>query len=345
MQSVDWKNAAEVLDNCKTVVLTTHVSPDGDGIGSEVAMYHFLKERGKTVHIYNPSPLPSEYKFLDSGDIIEEYSPDFRSVVENSDAFVILDIGAYARLRDIGGVIQKSPGTKICIDHHPAKGKNHFDLEYIDIHAAATGMMIYDLIKFMDPDGLNFEIAQGLYCALMTDTGSFRFSNTTPHAHEMAKELLEYGVEPYKVFEHVYESYSIERIKLLGKIIDNLHFTDDQKIAYFPVSLEMQDAVGAETSDVEGFTDFVRSVGGIEVAVMFHEVAPERTRINFRSKGRVVINTVAKQFGGGGHKFAAGAVIELPYEQAIPKVVEAVQEAVDSYEEVENELVEEGNQA
>ncbi len=344
MQPLNWDSAAEVLENSQSVVLTTHVSPDGDGIGSEVALYHFLRERGKTVHIFNPSPLPPEYKFLASSNIVEEYSPEYRSVVENSDVFIILDIGAYARLREIGEVIQISSGTKICIDHHPAKGVNHFDLEYIDIHAAATGMMVYDLIKFIDPDGLNFEIAQGLYSALMTDTGSFRFSNTTPHAHEMAKELLEYGVEPYQVFEHVYESYSIERIKLLGKIIDNLRFTEDEKIAYFPVSLEMQESVGAETTDVEGFTDFVRSVGGIEVAVMFHEVTPTKTRINFRSKGRVIINTIAKRFGGGGHKFAAGAVIEKSYKEVIPIVIEAVQQAVDAYEEVEDELVEEENQ-
>ena len=337
---MNWDAAAKALLNNDRIVLTTHVSPDGDGVGSEVALYYFLQNLDKEVSIYNPSPLPSEYEFLNEDDIIEEYSPEIRSEIEEADVFVILDIGAYTRLKELGEIIQNTGGTTICIDHHPAKSGQKFDLEYIDIHAAATCMLVYDLIRYIDPEAFNFHIAQGLYCALMTDTGSFRFSNTTPRAHDMARDLLEYGVQPYKVFEHVYESYSIERIKLLGKIIESLQFTDNRKIAYFPVSLEMQEAVGARTSDVEGFTDFVRSVGGIEVAVMFHEVTPDRTRVNFRSKGRVIINTVAKQFKGGGHKFAAGAVIDKPYTEVIPEVIDAVRDAVEAYED-ENSLVEE----
>lgn len=341
---MNWEPAAKSLVNSQRIVLTTHVSPDGDGIGSEVALYHFLRNMGKEVRIFNPSPLPEEYEFLDRGGIIEEYSPGHHTEIEKADAFVVLDIGAYTRLRELGDVVKNASGTTICIDHHPAKGGQQFDLEYIDIHVAATGVLVYNLIRYIDPDALNFDIAEGLYTALMTDTGSFRFSNTTPRAHDMARDLLEYGVEPYKVFEHVYESYSIERIKLLGKIIDSLQFTENRKIAYFPVSLAMQEEVGARTSDVEGFTDFVRSVGGIEVAVMFHEVTPTRTRINFRSKGRVIINTVAKHFKGGGHKFAAGAVIEKPFKEVIPEVIEAVREAVEKYEK-KSTMVEEEKQA
>ncbi|MBS1271626.1 MAG: Bifunctional oligoribonuclease and PAP phosphatase NrnA [Candidatus Marinimicrobia bacterium] len=120
-------------------------------------------------------------------------------------------------------------------------------------------------------------------------------------------------------------------MKLLGKVIENLKFSSDRRIAYFPVTLEMQKEVGASHKDIEGFTDFIRTLGGIEVAVMFHELNKEQTRINFRSKGRVVINQAAKKFDGGGHEFAAGAVIDKPYKEAIPLVIREVEDALDEY--------------
>lgn len=326
----------DVFEKWDRFVLTTHASPDGDGIGSEMALFHFLKARGKTVHILNPTPMTREFHFLDPHSDIEKYEKvKHAEIVEAADAFVILDIGSYTRLKELGESILELDGKTVCIDHHPIT-KHEFDYKLIQADAAATGMIMYELIKFIDPDSINFEIAQALYCAIMTDTGSFRFNNTTPETHAIAKELLEYGVKPYNVYKNVYESYSLERMKLLGKIIDRLELSDDKRIGYFPVTLEMQKEVGAQPHDVEGFSDFIRSIGDIEVAVMFHEIDPETTRINFRSKGRVVINSVAKKFDGGGHKFAAGAIIEKPYEEVIPMVIEEVQNVIEEYVESES---------
>lgn len=328
--TVNWQPIEECLA-AERIVLTTHVSPDGDGVGSEIALFHFLRARGKTVHILNPSGMGEEYSFLDEGGNVQFYQPvQHLHLVQNADAFIILDIGDFARLEKVGEHINQSSGKTICIDHHP-QTTHDFDHEIIDVEAAATGMMVYDLIKHIDADAMNFEIAQALYCALMTDTGSFRFSNTTAETHRMAMELLAYDIEPHKIYRNVYESSSIERMKLLGKVIENLKFSSDRRIAYFPVTLEMQKEVGASHKDIEGFTDFIRTLGGIEVAVMFHELNKEQTRINFRSKGRVVINQAAKKFDGGGHEFAAGAVIDKPYKEAIPLVIREVEDALDEY--------------
>ncbi len=329
--SIDWQPVREYIQSADRLVLTTHVSPDGDGIGSEIALYYFLKQMDKTIHIVNPSVTSREYQFLDPNGVIRVYDRERHlHLLQNADLFMILDIGSFTRLRELGKDIHASKGTTLCIDHHPHT-EHGFDHEIIDEEAAATGMMIYELIKSMDRSAIDFNIAQALYCALMTDTGSFRFNNTTPETHQVAKELLEYGVKPYVVYRNVYESYSLERMKLLGKIIENLQFTEDRHIAYFPVTLKMQQEVGAEPEDIEGFSDFIRSLGDIEIAVMFHEVSPKKTRVNFRSKGKVVINTVAKKFDGGGHKFAAGAIIEKPYQETIPEVIQEVQRTIDDY--------------
>ncbi|MEJ2052018.1 MAG: bifunctional oligoribonuclease/PAP phosphatase NrnA [Calditrichota bacterium] len=329
--TTNWQPTAACIEHARRIILTTHVGPDGDGIGSEIAFYHFLKQLGKSTHILNPSVTPREYTFLDPDGIIRMYDQnEHLSLIHNADLFIILDIGSLSRLQEIGEDIAVSRGKTLCIDHHPNVGQK-FDCEIIDPDAAATGIMIYELMTKMDSGAIDFTIAQALYTAVMTDTGSFRFNNTTPETHQVAKELLEYGVKPYLVYRHVYESYSIERMKLLGKIIENLQFTDDRLIAYFPVTLEMQESVGAQPEDIEGFSDFIRSLGDIEVAVMFHEVSPGKTRVNFRSKGKVVINTVAKKFDGGGHKFAAGAIIEKPYQEAMPLVIQEVQRIVEEY--------------
>lgn len=332
---LNWQPLIQRIKSARHIVLTTHVSPDGDGIGSEMALWHFLRRIGKTVHIFNPSVTSREYQFLDPDEVIAVYNrSDHLHHIQKADLYMVLDIGSFTRLQQLGDDIENGPGETVCIDHHPHV-EHGFDYSIIDEKAAATGMLVYDLLKRIDETPIDFTIAQALYCAVMTDTGSFRFNNTTPETHQVAKELLGYGVKPYMVYRNVYESYSLERMKLLGKIIENLQFTDDRRIAYFPVTLEMQEEVGAQPEDIEGFSDFIRSLGDIEVSVMFHEVAPDKTRINFRSKGKVIINSVAKHFDGGGHKFAAGAIIEKPYEEAIPEVIHEVQKIINKYFEKE----------
>lgn len=329
--TANWQPIEKCLDEANRIVLTTHASPDGDGVGSEIGLYYFLRARGKTVHILNPTPMGSEYNFLDGGGNVYVYKPvQHLHLIQNADAFIILDIGDYSRLQKVGEHIKQAAGKTICIDHHP-QTEHEFDFEIIDVNAAATGMMVYDLIKHINPDALNFKIAQALYCALMTDTGSFRFSNTNAATHKMAMELLAFGVEPHTVFRNVYESSSIERMKLLGKIIERLEFTSDGKIAYFPVTRDMQKSVGARSQDIDGFTDFIRTLRDIEVAVMFHELNHNQTRINFRSKGHVVINQVAKKFDGGGHEFAAGAVIDKPLKKAMRLVLRELEDVVDDH--------------
>jgi phosphoesterase RecJ-like protein len=168
------------------------------------------------------------------------------------------------------------------------------------------------------------EMATGIYTAIMTDTGSFRYNNTTAKSHLAAIACMEAGVNTSQIYQQVYENNSRQRVTLLGLILSSLHFELDGEVAWFTIDGNLLKKAGAGPEDVDGFTDFVRSVRGVEVAIMFFEKSDGTCRINFRSKGRYTINQLAKEFGGGGHAFAAGAVVHAPLKETLPKVLNRV---------------------
>jgi phosphoesterase RecJ-like protein len=164
----------------------------------------------------------------------------------------------------------------------------------------------------------------------MTDTGSFRFENATEQAFQLAAELMRFGIKPTEIYRQVYESYSRQRMTLLGSILQRIHYECDGRLAWFTVTLEDRQGVGVELDEIGGFTDFIRSIKGVEVAVMFLEINTHRVRVNFRSNGRVVINTIARKFGGGGHYFAAGLTLDQTIQTATDLVVPAVRQTVEN---------------
>jgi phosphoesterase RecJ-like protein len=167
--------------------------------------------------------------------------------------------------------------------------------------------MVYDFLKAANVD-LNLAMANGIYTAVMTDTGSFCYSNTNQKCHQIAIECLELGVNTAKIYQRVYESRTPAQVKLLADIINNLDYSNNRELASFTISQEMMNNANANKKDIDGFSDFIRTIRGVEVALMIFENANGTCRINFRSKGKYIINTIAKSLGGGGHKFAAGAV-------------------------------------
>lgn len=324
MSKYRWDKIKEAIENSRKILITTHINPDGDGLGCEAAMYYFLKKLGKEPVIYNSSDLPPEYEFLNRDKIFKRYTRQMgESVFKDVDLIMVFDIGTPDRLGCLGEYVNKSSILKICVDHHPNKHGN-FDIEIVDPDAPSVTFMIFDLIKSVDSSFIDYPIAEALYVGLLTDTGSFRFENTTVEALEMAIEMVKRGVRPGKMYRLIYENLRPVQAKLLGYVLQHLHYELSGKVAWFSLTREEIRSQGAKLEDVDGFTDFVRSIKDVEVSVMFLELEERKIKINFRSKGSVAVNGIAHRHGGGGHPYAAGMLINMCMNDAIELVLKEV---------------------
>ena len=325
---LDWKKLNQKILSSSRIVLSTHQNPDGDGLGSASAMYHYIKSLEKDCKIIHISDFPNQYDFLNQNNIIETYiESDHDEWMQTSDLALIFDIGDYHRLGILGDILNKNNIYTVNIDHHPNLNDERFNDHYINIDAAATGEMVYDFL--IDNNiNLNQLMAQGIYTAVMTDTGSFRHNNTNQKSHKIAMDCIDYGVDNSKIYQSIYENRSKAQVSLLAKVIDILRYDSDGQIASFIISREMIESSGAIPQDIDGFTDFVRTIKGVEISIMIYESDSNRCRINFRSKGKYKINGVAKSFGGGGHKFAAGAIADGTSEIILQQVVDQTKDAM-----------------
>jgi phosphoesterase RecJ-like protein len=218
--------------------------------------------------------------------------------------------------------------TRINIDHHitnPAE----WPLTWLAPSASATGEMVYELIQRLGVP-MDREIALCLYTAIFTDTGSFRYSNTTPKSMRIAAELIEAGADPWLVTENVYESFAYRRIKLLGNVLAGVERSEDGRIAWVVVTEELLRRFGASSEDTENFINFVRSTKGVEVAILFRQTAALQYKISLRSKGRVDLSGLAQSLGGGGHKNAAGSMVDGTLDEVKKRVIGAVNNAVEA---------------
>ena len=198
----------------------------------------------------------------------------------------------------------------------------------VDLKAASTGDMVYDYIKTVRNGNITKTMAEGIYTAVMTDTGCFRYSNTDSHCHNIAIECIEVGVDTTSLYQRIYESSSQARVALLGNILRDIHYELDGVFAWFVIDQKMMDDAKATNADVEGFSDFVRTIRGVEVAMMVKENADGSCRLNFRSKGKYKINGVASELGGGGHQFAAGAIVNESIGGLLSSAVEKTKSAI-----------------
>lgn len=326
-----WGEVLRIIKDAHSIVITTHFNPDGDALGSEMALEKYLTQQRKKVWIINNSPVTNNYKFLDPDNKIIIFDPEKHvRIIEHADVFIIVDISDWERLRELGAFIQKSSSTKICIDHHHIE--NHFaDIDVIYKEASSTGELIFEFLNYANHQ-IDLEIASALYTCILTDTGSFRFSNTTALTHEIAAKLRATGVDSRKIYQEVYENNSPNKIALMAKALDNLEYECDGKLAWFTITQNMFEKTGAETWDTEGFPEIPRTIEGVEVSLMFTELEPGKVKVSFRSKGNIVINEVARKFGGGGHNFAAGAVVQQPLENATQSVLEELIKVINSHE-------------
>jgi bifunctional oligoribonuclease and PAP phosphatase NrnA len=306
---IDFLLLEKIIRENNSFLLTTHVNPDADAIGSEAALYFILKELGKEVYIVNHSQNPYNLLFLDTDNRIEKYDPEKHDhLFDEVDVLVALDFNRSDRTVSMAKAFNASDKLKICIDHHQDP-ENFADYYFLDPGYSATGHIIFDLIKKTSIVKLSYQTAYPIYAAIMTDTGSFRFERTTPEIHRIAAELLETNVDPADVFDKIYDQSLFSKIKLLGKALDSIQLYGEKKqIAYMVITKEMFNDTGALESDTDGFVNFSLSVQFVRIGLMFIELR-EGFKVSFRSKGLIPVNRLAGEFGGGGHLNAAGARI------------------------------------
>jgi phosphoesterase RecJ-like protein len=308
----------EVIKCNSSFLLTTHEGPDGDAIGSSLALASFLRNIGKDVTVHYRDPVPDLYSFLPGTNAVLPHIPE-----RLYDVAVVLDIGERKRA---GEEFCAFPGvtTTINIDHH-LSCSNFGDINLIDSSAAATGILVHRIINSFGYS-LDRDTALCIYVATITDTGSFRYSNANREAFTVAGEMIECGVNAWDVAEKLYENQPQRRLELLAKCLPTLEVFKDGQAASVTVTSDMYAECGADAELTDGFVNYPRSIRGVEVAIFFRQLEANLFKVGFRSKGKVNVAAFSAALGGGGHHNAAGCTVEGSLEEvkaAVYSIVEA----------------------
>jgi len=323
----DIKKILKELKEGKSFLVLSHQNPEGDALGSTLAMAFALKSLGKSVTTFNQDGVPDNLMFLPGAhDVSTSLSPDGRY-----DVIVAVDCGdpeligdTFTRWRKS---IRKSPSI-IVIDHHKTN-KGFGNLNYVDPGASSTGEIIYGLLRKI-PVEITRPIAIHIYTAILCDTGSFRYSNTTPLAFKIVEEMVRKGADPWNISQHVFETQPLRRLKLLALVLKTLEVTPDGKVASVTLLRKMYEKTGARKEDAEEFINYTRSIDGVEVGILFREEKEKKFRISFRSKRSVDVAHIAQEFGGGGHHSAAGCSVEGTLDEVKEKVLGTVRRHIKS---------------
>jgi bifunctional oligoribonuclease and PAP phosphatase NrnA len=307
----------------RSIVLSTHINSDGDGCGSETALARMLAQHGMTVTIVNPTPWPEMFRFLLGDDVrMVEVADGGADVMSKADVVVVLDIADLRRLGKLADVVRSLAVPKLVIDHHVPSDDPPSSEILSDTSACATGELIYDVASV-----LGFEItpaiANSLYVALVTDTGGFRFSNTTPRCHAVAAQLLAVGVEPEEMYQRIYASMPVGRLTLLRDALATLEVDAPYGLTWISVPAGATEKHNVRPEDLEGIAEHARSVAGTRMAIFFRDLGHNRVKISFRTTRGVDANAFAKQFGGGGHVKASGALVEGSLVEVQKRVIAA----------------------
>jgi phosphoesterase RecJ-like protein len=296
------------LDGGRKFLVTTHIDPDGDALGSAFAMAFALTGLGKDAAVYLRDPIPYRYTFL------PRPAPILHKVPENTyDTVVVLDCSSLARLGDEYGSVRRNRRI-INIDHHEA-GDPFGEINIIDARASSAAEILYLILKSLGVP-FTFDIAANLYTAVMTDTGSFRYDNTTKLAFSICQEMTGFGVSPSSVAAEVYENHPRKRYALLCLVLATIETFHADRIALAHVTGDMFAETRTNREHTEGFVEYLKEIGGVEVACLIRELGAGKWKISMRSKGSVDVASVARSFGGGGHRKAAGCVLEGDIETA-----------------------------
>jgi bifunctional oligoribonuclease and PAP phosphatase NrnA len=317
------------LQDRSHVVLITHVNADGDGSGSQAAVAAWLQQQGCNVHIVNPTPFPDAFRFLldDESIVADAGSAAGEAALRAADAIVVVDT---AEPKRIGKVARRLDGRPVVvIDHHVAGPDLIPGITLMDETACAAGELVYDLLVTAGlPRPWPRQVREGLYTAIVTDTGSFRFSNTTHRAHSIAGDLIDQGVDPEQMYRRIFATVPMRRIELLRYALEHLQRDEDYPISCITIERGVMERLGATSEDLDGIIEHARSIEGTEVAILMRETSDGSTKISLRSAGDIDVNAIARQFGGGGHVKASGALQPDGLGTVVPRVLDAVRAAL-----------------
>src|SRR4051812_17841880 len=317
--SPDLQAIVAAIHARRRFVLSSHSRPDGDSIGSQMAMAYALRNMGKDAVVINADPAsPPLLTFPGVRDIRIA-----SAVEEEFDAAIIMECGDLKRT----GVSGLERFFVINIDHHPGN-TGYGDINWFDASAAACAELVYDAVRALGVP-LTKEIATHVYLAILTDTGSFHYSGISPRTFQICRECVEAGVDPVVVARNVYDSNNMGRLKLFGAVLGAMQIAESGRIAIVYVDHEMAREAGGTYEDTEGLVNLPLTVKEIEAVVFFKQEKGDEYRVSLRSKGDIDIGTVAKEYGGGGHKNAAGCTISGPIEQLQRTLVEKIEGAID----------------
>lgn len=301
----DFLLLKELILQNNSFLLTTHVNPDADALGSQLAFYELLKILGKKVKAVNYSATPYNLEFLDADKVVERFDEHYHvNLFDEVDVVIALDFNQANRVVKMERSFRGFTGVKICIDHHQDP-ENFTDYIFGGTDYCATGEIIYDFIEHSKIIDMNARIADLIYAAIMTDTGSFRFERTSPKIHLIAANLLKHGVNPTLMYDKIYDQFKIGRIKLLGNTLKSIRLDDTGEIAYMEITKNDLQQNGATEADIDGFVNYCLSIQNVKIGILFYELN-DGIKISFRSKGETPVNKLAYEFNGGGHTNASG---------------------------------------
>ena len=320
MANNTFKEIAEVLLKAEKILIYPHINADGDAVGSAAALCHTLRRLGKTAYVLIEEQLPANLRFMDKG-----YFTFDEKVIEQPDVSVCVDCGDFGRFPMR---MEKflSARTTVCVDHHGTT-QNFCDYNYVDSGAAATGELIYALIKEMVPEA-DVETGEAIFAAITTDTGNFQYSNTTKNCHLIMAELYDLGVDTNKVSVEIYENERQEKLMITTKALSTLEIFGGGCGAIAHLTLEDMKEIGAEPFETDGVIQKLRSISGVEYAALVKEKEPGVIRVSMRAKRRGNVATIASELGGGGHVKAAGCTLNMPLDEAVNLVKSKLSEAI-----------------
>ncbi len=336
-KSKEFQKFKLYLDQAKRVLISTHALPDGDGLGAEAALFHYLKRARKACRVYNPDPLPKRYRFLDPKAQIL-LGPREVELWDTCDLWVIVDTNDPRRLGKLWPEMSLRAKRIVFLDHHPEiVGLQEVNypphaMLVSDTESSSIGELLYHLFDELGFAKVNRDIALGLYVSVMTDTNSFRYARTTPLAHRIAAEMIEVGVNPEEVYQAIYSSKEVSHLQLLGTMLQNVHVSQGGKIAWLEMNLELRKRHQASADDTQSFLNLLLLLKDAEVVSFFREEDDGQIRVSIKSKGRVIINKVAMELGGGGHEFAAGLAISSPLDKTVEAVIKRLESVVENFE-------------
>ena len=311
------------IRDSRSICIVGHIRPDGDCVGSQLGLALALKHEGKKVFCWNEDPMPQKYEFLDPDHVFQKPKKNLEF-----DCVVATDAASFERLGTVGPCVSNRK-LFINIDHHESNTR-YADINWVSPREPSTGELIFRLLRAAKWP-ITKPIADCLFTAVSTDTGSFQYPNTRPGTYHVAGELVRRGADLEKICDEVYQSYPLSRVRLLRHVYNRFRLTHQNQIAWFWLKKADFARTGADSSDSEGLIDHIRAIAPVVVACVFEELEPELTRISLRSKSeKVNVNEIAALFGGGGHPAAAGARLRGKPISVQRKVIGAVKRALNS---------------